>query len=119
MTCVRRFDLCITRGSRASHSAVLRQGFDEVIETPLDWRGRLVFREVQDDTVPDIFALVAVPEVVEDPCQPGQKMAVLQFDIAGSLTAILPPYDVVAFVELQEFNGDNLRLYNMRVRIGD
>lgn len=119
MSCPPRFDLCVTRGSIARHTAILRQGYDEVIDTPSLYRGRLVFREDQDDTLPDIFAITVIPEIAEDPAAPGVPFAVMEFVVAGSLTALLPEYDIVAFVELQEVGGDNQRLYNMKVRMGD
>jgi hypothetical protein len=119
MRCTTNFDLCITRGSKAEHVAILREGFDEVLENPALFRGCLVFRDAQDDTIPDIFKISVVPEKAEDPDRPGEPFVLLEFTIAGSLTAVLPDYDIAAFVELLEVGGDSERLYNLRVRIGD
>jgi hypothetical protein len=119
MSCPPRFDLCVTRGSIARHTAILRQGYDEVIETPSLYRGRLVFRDIQDDSLPEIFAITVVPEVMEDPEASGVKYALMEFVVAGALTALLPDYDIAAFVELQEVGADNDRLYNLKVRMGD
>lgn len=119
MSCTPRQDLCVTRGSRAEHMCTLRTGFSEVIDSPTSYRGRLVIREQQDDLLPEVFAITVTPEVLEDPAGSGKLVAVMDFKIAGSLTAILPDYDIVGFVELVEVGGDSERLYDLRVRVGD
>lgn len=111
-------DMAVTRGSRLDHVCVLRQGFPEIVQNPALFRGRLVFRELQDDDVPEIFAVSATPEVALDP-ECGSNTVTLAFTVAGSLTQILPSYDIVGFVEVVETGVDTQRLYNLRVRTGD
>ena len=110
--------MCVVRGTPFTQDVKLKSGYEEVVDNPTGYSGRLAFRLAQDDTLTDYFAVTAVPEVVED-CV-GNESALLSFVVAPSLTQTLPPYDIVAYIDLRTSAGVVVqRLFNGKVRISD
>lgn len=96
----------------------LAMGFDEVHDEPTQYRGHLVIRLDQDDSLPDILRLTATPEAADLKCEGSQ--AYLRFAATVAQTTGLPPYDLVYFVELANLNATEVtRLFQGKVDIHD
>lgn len=109
----------VIRGDTFQQSVLLRDGFEELVDDRLSFRGRLAFRIDQDDTLPDLLSVEVVPEIVQDQCNEPPYPS-LHFTIAPSQTQALPPYAIVAYCEVRRTDGTVVsRLYNARVEMSD
>jgi hypothetical protein len=121
MLCPDEIIVCITRGSFWPLNILLgRNEFQEVESAPTQYRCRITFRVFQDDSSPNLFSVIAVPEVLPD-ALPMEANILISFGLEGSVTQTLPDYDIVGFCEIYEaVNPSNpTRLFNMKVKIND
>lgn len=120
MSCPNEISICIVRGDFFPLYVQLGKEWVEVAENPAQYRCRLVFREFQDDTSPDLISLVATPEAVGAAIGNEPRVAI-NFGLIGSLTATLPDYPVSGFCEiyLATAPGNPTRLFNMKVATSD
>lgn len=123
MSCVDTISICFIRGDSWEQDVGLTAGYEEVIEHPEDFEGRLVLREWQDDNAPVLLTLVTTPEVddVPSPVAPPHKIAYLRFTATPVQTQELPDWcSVVGYVELRSLSGSQVtRLFNAQVSIKD
>lgn len=116
---VARIDLYVIRGD------TLRQdvsfcGWEDVLDDPDSYEGRLVFRAEQNDAAPELLALTSPVEVLTPELASQRPTGVLSFTADPTQTQALPPYDTVHFVELRALTGDYIaRLFQGQAFHGD
>lgn len=120
MGCATDVKVCIIRGTFWPLNVHLGREWVEVAETPSLYRCRLTFREFQDDDTPDLFSVIATPQIIPD-ALPTEPNVLISFGLAGTVTQTLPDYDVVGFCEiyLAAEPTNPTRLFNMKVSISD
>jgi len=120
MSCVEQISICVTRGDTFRIDVGLSSSWQEIIDSPFDYEANLVFREAQDDTLPDLLTLTSTPEIVASPV-PGELPIYFAFMADTLQTESLPQWDIVAYCELVKAgaSGEVTRLFNASVNIGD
>jgi hypothetical protein len=121
---ISQVDFGVIRGTTFSIEISLTESYDEVLETPSDWRVDLVFREEQDDNLPSLLTLTTTP-VVDDPGPGEEASAYVVLTASAAETQALPEWDIVAYCELV-FTGEGAptsapitRLFNSDVSMSD
>lgn len=119
MSCELRHDLSIIRGDSFTLFVGLTAGWEDVGQNPALYQGRLVFRQMQDDSLPEILVITATPEPSDD-----HRFPELDFLLNLSMTPVqtesLPDYPVVCFCELRTLDGSHVRrLFEGNVRKRD
>lgn len=119
MSCAIRHDLSIIRGDSFTLFVGLAHGWADVGEDPALYEGRLVFRERQDDSLPEILAIVTTPQPSDEWRFP-QLNFLLDLSMTPAETTSLPDYPVVCFCELRTLDGQYVRrLFEGTVRKRD
>jgi hypothetical protein len=121
MNCSLRHDISLVRGDTFTLFVGLSAGWEDISANPALWEGRLVFRLRQDDALPEIVAVTAVPEPVADP---DPRFAGIDFLLNFSMTPVqtesLPAWPVVCFAEIRTLDGSQVRrLFEGNVRKRD
>ena len=119
MSCQLRHDITVIRGDTRTLFVGLSGGWANIADDPSLYRGRLVFRERQDDNLPDILAVEAEPEPYSDPANQALRW-MLNFTMTPAETEALPTYSIVHFCEIRTTDGAFVqRLFEGRVRQRD
>jgi hypothetical protein len=119
MSCAIRHDLSIIRGDSFSLFVGLAAGWENIAEDPALYEGRLVFRERQDDSLPEILAITTTPEPIDEYRFP-QLDFMLDLSMTPAQTTSLPEYPMVCFCEIRTLDGLYVRrLFEGRVRRRD
>lgn len=119
MSCELRHDLTIIRGDSKPLFVGLAGEWANVGDDPSLYEGRLVFRERQEDDLPEILVITATPEPNDDHRFAGLPF-LLDLSMAPEETSSLPTWDVVCFCELRSLDGLFVRrLFEGRVRQRD
>jgi hypothetical protein len=120
MGCPTELPLCLVRGDNFQQQVSFSNtGWEDVVANPDLYEGRMVFRERQDDTVPDLLSLTAPIQIEADPTYPDPSMFMI-FNADVQETQNLPDWTQVAFVELRKVDGSAVqRLYNADVTLED
>jgi len=111
-------DFTLVRGDDFTHRTMLSTGWEDVIENPLTYTGRFVFREDQDDSLTDLHVATSPVEIVNDP-RFGGDCALFTFSLTPAETQALPAYDIVSYVEITDGADYVRRGYNSKVKIRD
>ena len=68
MGCPTELTLCIVRGDSFQQTVSFSAtGWEDVVDNPELYEGRMVFRERQDDSVPDLLTLTALIQIEAGP----------------------------------------------------
>ena len=120
MGCPTELTLCIVRGDSFQQTVSFSAtGWEDVVVNPELYEGRMVFRERQDDSVPDLLTLTALIQIEAEPTYPDPSMFMI-FTADTQETQALPDWTEVAFVELRALSGATVqRLYNAAVTLED
>jgi hypothetical protein len=119
MTCALRHDLSIIRGDSFSLFVGLAAGWEDIAGDPSLYEGRLVFRERQDDSLPELLVITATPEPIDEHRFP-QLDFMLDLSMTPDQTSSLPSFPVVCFCEIRLVAGGYVRrLFEGRVRQRD
>jgi hypothetical protein len=119
MTCALRHDLSIIRGDTFNLHVGLASGWENIAQDPSLYEGRLVFRERQDDSLPELLAITTTPEPIDEHRFP-QLDFMLDLSMTPAETESLPTYPVVCFCEIRLLDGSYVRrLFEGRVRQRD
>lgn len=101
-------DLKIIRGDTLDLTIGLSEGWQAVEEDPAAYQGRLVFRQEQNDAMPEIMAITASPEPAEEE-EFSDLKHILDLSMTPAQTASLPTYPFVCFCELRTLDGSFVR----------
>ncbi len=119
MTCALRHDLSIIRGDSFSLFVGLASGWENIAENPSLYEGRLVFRERQDDSLPELLAITTTPQPIDEHRFP-QLDFMLDLSMTPAQTSSLPTFPVVQYAEIRLVSGGYVRrLFEGRVRQRD
>lgn len=117
--CEQTHNISITRGDSFRFVAGLADGWDFVAADPSGFYARLVFRDVDDDSVPEVFSIISLIYPGTDNNMPSVT-SFLEFLATPGETQSLPQYDLLFFCEIVGQDGQYIkRLFNGRVRVGD
>jgi hypothetical protein len=108
MGCQNRNDVSVIRGTSFHLMVGLAEGWGDVALDPPAFEGRLVFRELQDDSFPEIKTLVVPPTPATDHRFPGLEF-MLDFTMTPQETGSLPDFSMVCFCELRSVDGAQVR----------
>jgi hypothetical protein len=92
--CTNEHDICVIRGDSFSLVTGLAQGWEDVAADPSGWNGRLAFRTMQNDTLPDVWSQEIPLTPGNDPRFPGMDW-LMEFSAPPDETQQLPPYELV------------------------
>ena len=95
-----RHDIEIIRGDSRALFVGLADDWVDLDEGVGAYEGRLVFRERQEDNLPELLVITSPIEVATDPRYPALKY-LLDFSMTPVETQSLPDYPVVYFIELR------------------
>ncbi len=117
--CVDQLDTCLVRGDNYALDVGLSEGFEEVSANPELYEGRMVFRDEQDDALPDLLVLTSEVIPPTDPV-PGMAAVEMFFRATPDQTQALPWYDIVHFVEVRALTGTEVkRLFQGKAKVND
>lgn len=112
-------DLKIIRGDTLDLVVGLAQGWTHVDSNPAAYQGRLVFRQEQNDAMPELLVITASPEPSTDENFP-DLLHILDLSMTPAQTAALPTYPIVCFCELRMLDGSFVRrLFSGNVIVED
>ncbi len=119
MTCALRHDLRLVRGDSFSLFIGLASGWENIAQDPTLYEGRLVFRERQDDSLPELLVITTTPQPIDEHRFP-QLDYLLDLSMTPDQTASLPEWPVVCFCEIRLVDGTYVRrLFEGQVRKRD
>lgn len=121
MICPATYYECIVRGDIYALDVGLDSNWSEVVDDPGGFIGTLVLREAQDDALPDLLTLTAVPQPVENP-HPASAPVYMEFTATAEETQALPAVGKLhGYVQIAPISApsQSKRLFNMKVDIDD
>jgi len=112
-------DIEIIRGDSFTSTVGLGSEYSDTIAAADDFLARLVIRERQDDTAPELLVMTSDILPNSDPAYPDVE-GLLHFEASSLETQLLPPYDLVCFCEIVGYDGlYRRRLFQGRTSVGD
>lgn len=116
-TGVARHDTNVIRGNSFKFYMTLAENWSTDY---LDWTGRLVIREQQQDELSDLFIVSSAIDPGDIPTSYPTAIGSLTFNMTPTQTQALPPYDLVYFIELRNPGDSEIeRLIQGRVEVTD